>query len=188
METEGSRKERFISVDIEASGPIPGEYSMLALGACEVANLASTFYVELKPINQNFVPAALAVSSLNLDVLAAEGQDPAAAMGSFRDWLRGILAPDESAVFVGFNASFDWSFVNWYFYHLLGENPFGFAPLDVKSYYMGLIGCGWEETKSSRIRQEFQPGKPGDHNALADAQAQAEMFERMRASGAERGR
>jgi hypothetical protein len=47
---------------------------------------------------------------------------------------------------------------------------------------MGLIGCSWEDTKSSRIRPEFQPAKPGGHNALADARAQAEMFEKMRAA------
>ena len=68
----------------------------------------------------------------------------------------------------------------------MGENPFGFAPLDVKSYYMGLTGCSWEETKSSRIRQEFQPARAGDHNALNDARAQAEMFEKMLAAAPRR--
>jgi hypothetical protein len=69
------------------------------------------------------------------------------------------------------------------FHRFLGENPFGFAPLDIKSYYMGLTSCSWAETKSSRIRAEYQPAKPGSHNALADARAQAEMFEKMLASG-----
>jgi hypothetical protein len=27
-------KEIFVSVDVEASGPIPGKYSMLSIGAC----------------------------------------------------------------------------------------------------------------------------------------------------------
>ena len=51
-------KELFISVDIEASGPVPGTYSMLALGACVVTNCQDRFYVELKPISQASVPAA----------------------------------------------------------------------------------------------------------------------------------
>ena len=72
--------------------------------------------------------------------------------------------------------------MNWYFIHFLKDNPFGFAPLDIKSYYMGLTGCSWEDTKSSRIQPEFQPAKAGDHNALNDARAQGEMFEKMRAS------
>jgi hypothetical protein len=45
---------------------------------------------------------------------------------------------------------------------------------------LGLVGCSWEDTRSSRIRPEFQPATPGDHNALTDALAQAEMFEKMR--------
>jgi ribonuclease T len=64
----------------------------------------------------------------------------------------------------------------------LGENPFGFAALDIKSYYMGLSGCDWEDTRSSRIRSEFQPVQAGDHHALTDSRAQAEMFEKMQAA------
>lgn len=43
-------KEVFISVDIEASGPIPGEYSLLSIGACMVDNPDESFYAELKPV------------------------------------------------------------------------------------------------------------------------------------------
>ena len=31
-----AKKEVFISVDIEASGPIPGEYDLLSIGMCLV--------------------------------------------------------------------------------------------------------------------------------------------------------
>ena len=43
----------------------------------------------------------------------------------------------ETSVFVGFNAPFDWSFVNYYFHRFLGHNPFGFTAVDIKAYYMG---------------------------------------------------
>src|SRR5438552_192307 len=36
-------EEVYISVDIEASGPIPGEYSLLSLGACVVCKMSETF-------------------------------------------------------------------------------------------------------------------------------------------------
>ncbi len=132
-------------------------------------------------LNENAVPEALKVSGFELAKLAGAGEKPEVALARFRDW---VVAASAGArpVFVGFNAGFDWSFVNWYFIRFLGENPFGFAPLDVKSYYMGLTGCSWEDTKSSRIRAEFQPVKAGDHNALADARAQAEMFGKMMAA------
>ncbi len=176
-----AKGECLISVDIETAGPIPGEYSMLSLGACVVGRRDEGFYAELKPLNSNAVPDALKVTGFNLTELGRTGERPEDAMGKLRAWVASVSV-DTSPIFVGFNAGFDWSFVNWYFHRFLGENPFGFAPLDIKSYYMGLTGCSWAETKSSRIRAEYQPAKPGNHNALTDAQAQAEIFEKMLAS------
>lgn len=175
------KNERFISVDVETSGPIPGDYSMLSLGACITDAPDDNFYIEIKPLNNNAIPEALKVTGFDLAVLAKAGEHPHDAMLKLTAWVKNVAAGG-TPVFVGFNAGFDWSFVNWYFIHFTGENPFGFAPLDIKSYYMGLVGCVWEDTKSSRIRTEFQPTKPGNHNALTDAQAQAEMFEKMRAA------
>jgi DNA polymerase III epsilon subunit-like protein len=177
-----TKMERFISVDVETSGPIPGDYSMLSLGACVVGDRDESFYVEIKPLNDNAIPDALKVSGFDMAKLAETGETPERTMAKLAAWVK-TVAGDGKPVFVGLNAGFDWSFVNWYFVHFTGGNPFGFAPLDIKSYYMGLIGCGWEDTKSSSMRPEFQPGKPGDHNALTDAKAQAEMFEKLRAAG-----
>lgn len=174
-----SDRDCLVSIDVECSGPIPGDYSMLSLGACVVGRRDETFYVEVQPLNDRAVPAALQVTGFDLAQLRITGQQPQQAMTSFQDWVdqvSGAVKP----VFVGFNAGFDWSFVNWYFHHFLGDNPFGPAPLDIKSYYMGRSGCRWEDTKSSRLPTEFQPSKPGTHHALADAQAQAEIFEKMR--------
>jgi DNA polymerase III epsilon subunit-like protein len=171
----------YISVDIETSGPIPADFSLLSLGACVVARPEEAIYLEFKPLNENVVPEALCVSGLDMARLALQGQGPRDAMQKFAEWIA-TAAANQKPVFVGLNAGFDWSFVNWYFIHFCGENPFGFAPLDIKAYYMGLIGCSWEETKSSRIRPEFQPMQSGDHHALNDARAQGEMFTKMRAA------
>ena len=172
--------ECFISVDVETSGPIPGEYSMLSLGACVVGNSEEGFYIEIKPLNDNAIPDALKVSGFDMVTLAKTGETPEVAMAKLAAWVK-KAAGDWKPVFIGFNAGFDWSFVNWYFIHFTRENPFGFAPLDIKSYYMGLIGCGWQDTKSSRIRPEFQPAKPGDHDALNNAQERRpRMFAKMK--------
>ena len=173
-----NKSEVFISVDVEASGPIPGDYSMLSLGAYVVGGQDQGFYVEIKPLNTNAVPEAMKVTGFDLTKLIVTGEEPADAMQKLAAWVIAV-AGNGKPVFVGFNAGFDWSFVNWYFIHFLKDNPFGFAPLDVKSYYMGLTGVSWEDTKSSRIRQEFQPTNPGDHNALNDARVQGEMFVKM---------
>src|SRR5690349_16435896 len=108
---------------------------MLSLGAVVVDDPKQTFYVELKPTNDQFVPDAMKVVGRTLQEFAEKGRDPKDAMLAFRDWLR-LVAKTGKPVFVGFNGAFDWAFVNFYFHHHLGENPFGFGGIDIKSYYM----------------------------------------------------
>jgi len=53
----------YVSVDIEADGPIPGDYSMISFGAVVVEPaLDRTFSGRCKPISEQWVPEALAVS------------------------------------------------------------------------------------------------------------------------------
>jgi DNA polymerase III epsilon subunit-like protein len=175
----GKVREVYISVDIEAAGPVPSAFSMLSLGAVVVDDPKKTFYVELKPVSDKFVPEAMKVFGRTLQDFAKKGRDPKGAMTAFRDWLVSV-AKEAKPVFVGFNATFDWAFVNFYFYQYLGENPFGFGGIDIKSYYMGMMGCEWEDTRSSHISSELKGPSPHTHNALDDAVEQAEMFKRMR--------
>ncbi len=173
-------KEIFVSVDIEASGPIPGKYSMLSIGACVASNPAEQFSCFLKPISQEFVPAALEVTGLSLERLREEGLEPGEAMVQFRAWVESLADADQRVVFVGFNASFDWSFVNYYFHLFLGENPFGIAALDIKSMYFGTSECAWKSTRSSEIEKVVNPENSGNHDALDDAVYQAELFNLIR--------
>jgi ribonuclease T len=169
-------REHFISVDVEASGPIPGEYSLLTIGACSVDDDSKTFYAQLKPLNRNAVPEALAVTGLSLEQLERHGQAPSDAMTAFAAWIEGTALKDGKPVFVGLNAPFDWSFVNYYFLKFTGQNPFGFAALDIKALYMGATGCMWSQTGSSQIAKRVKPKLKGTHNALDDALYQAELF------------
>ena len=82
----------YIMVDIESDGPIPGDYSMISIGAVVVdANLDKTFYARLKPISEKYVPEALAVSGFtrNETLLFDE---PYLAMMDFKNWLQQKLA------------------------------------------------------------------------------------------------
>ena len=175
-----NKNEVFISVDVETSGPIPGEYSLLTIGAVNVYEERQTFECTLRPLNRNADPKALEVTGLSLDDLDRTGLAPQEAMGRFDSWLTELLGTDDSAVFVGFNAPFDWSFINYYFHRFAGKNPFGFAALDIKAYYMGATGCSWQETRSSSIASKLNPQRTGNHNALDDALYQAELFRLMR--------
>ena len=171
-------EELYISVDVETSGPIPGRYSMLSLGACLVGAPEVAFYVELCPAGTDVNPEAMKVSKLDIKYLEKNGKKAGVAMTEFRDWIKSE-SKGRKPVFVGFNACFDWQFVNWYFHAYLGENPFGFAGIDIKAYYMGMAGVAWSKTSSRQLPPEFQPDIPQTHNALDDARAQASIFQKM---------
>jgi DNA polymerase III epsilon subunit-like protein len=175
-----AEREVFISVDVETAGPIPGEYSLLSIGACHVDDFARTFACELKPLNRNSDPKALEVTGLSLDTLEQRGLLPEEAMQRFEVWLGDFVQPDSKPVFVGLNAPFDWSFVNYYFHRFLGRNPFGFTALDIKAFYMGSTGCRWSDTRSSSMAKTLKPRRTGNHQALHDAQYQAELFRLIR--------
>jgi DNA polymerase III epsilon subunit-like protein len=174
------KHEIFLSVDVETSGPIPGEYSMLTIGACNVDKPEQVFSCALKPISLNADPKAMEVTGLSLDTLASEGLPPEVAMKQFQDWVAEVAGEDGTPVFVGLNAPFDWSFVNYYFHRFLQSNPFGFAALDIKALYMGATGSSWADTRSSQMAAQLKPKSSGDHQALHDAQYQAELFRLVR--------
>jgi ribonuclease T len=173
-------REIFVSVDVETAGPIPGEYSLLTIGACDVYRDERTFACDLKPITRNADPKALEVTGLSLDELERKGLAPPDAMAGFAEWLQELSRDGGTLVFVGLNAPFDWSFVNYYFHQFLGVNPFGFSALDIKAYYMGATGCRWDETRSSLMASALNPSLKGDHLALHDARYQAELFRLIR--------
>ena len=171
--------EIYISVDVETSGPVPGEYSLLSVGACLVQDTAESIYIELQPDSIHHDAEALAVTGLSLEYLQQNGVPPIIAMKHLYEWICLVKKAEMKVIFVGLNAPFDWSFINYYFHKYLGDNPFGYTAIDIKAYYMGLTGCSWAETKSSRMSAKFQPISYPSHNALDDARFQAELFSLM---------
>jgi ribonuclease T len=171
--------ETFISVDIEASGPVPGEYSMLSLGACLVGETTQTFYVEIKPITRNYQPEALAVAGFDLGELARLGVEPARAMAQFEEWLAYVTPRGQQPIFVAYPLAFDWMFVAYYFHRFLNRNPFGISGVDVKSFYAGMMGTAWTASRKGDMEPEFAADMPLTHNAREDAVVQAELFARL---------
>ena len=90
----------YIMVDIESDGPIPGDYSMICFGAIVVEpSLDRSFYGRLKPISEQWVPDALAVSgftrgeTLNFD-------EPKIVMEQFASWIT-LNSSDRPYLYLG---------------------------------------------------------------------------------------
>jgi hypothetical protein len=103
------------------------------------------------------------------------------------DWLESLPG---QPVFVAYPLSFDFVFVFWYLTRFTGENPFGHAGIDVRSYAMALLGRAWRESGKVQMPQEWFDPLPHTHKALEDALAQGALFCNMLAErvamGAER--
>jgi DNA polymerase III epsilon subunit-like protein len=154
-------------VDVEADGPIPGDYSMVCLGAIVVEpQLTRTFYGQLRPISERWVPEALKVSGFTRErVLGFD--EPAQVMQAFADWLASLSST--RLVFISDNNGFDWQFVNWYFHHFLGKNPFGFSSQNLGSLYKGLARSMFVNFKHLRKTSH-------SHHPVDDARGNAEAL------------
>jgi hypothetical protein len=161
-------------VDIESDGPIPGDYSMICFGAVIVEpGLTRSFYGQLRPISERFIPKALAVSGFSREQCEAF-DEPRSVMERFRDWLiencRGRL------LFISDNNGFDWQFVNWYFHHFVGANPFGHSSSNLGSLYKGLMKDMFVNFKHLRKTRHT-------HHPVDDARGNAEALLQMKTLG-----
>jgi DNA polymerase III epsilon subunit-like protein len=141
-----------------------------------VDNPACGFYVELQPVTGNAIPGSLAISDLSLEDLRQNGLPPVQALQRFEAWLHTAVSAEQRPVFIALNAPFDWMFVNDYFHRYLKRNPFGHSALDIKAFYMGLAGTRWARTSMRYLAARYLEGRKLTHNALRDAQDQAELF------------
>jgi hypothetical protein len=164
----------YVMVDVEADGPIPGDYSMICLGAVIVEpELDRRFSGRLRPISDQFVPEALQVSGFSREQTLAF-DDPATVMAAFRDWV--VQQCRGRARFISDNNGFDWQFVNWYFHHFLGSNPFGYSSANLGSLYKGLMKDTFVNFK--HLRKTKHTHNPVD-DALGNAEALLEMKETL---------
>lgn len=176
----------FFSVDVEASGTLPGFFDLLSIGAVTVARRrgeyavgAHEFYVELQPVRGTFNPASMEVNGLDLKRLANEGLPPAEAAARFAAFVKAVCPRRDPPVFVGYCANFDWAFVNDLFHRAGIPNPFGYKALDLRSMAYGVFQYDWSRIGQTRLLQllELPPLGPGEaHHALADARHQAKML------------
>ena len=175
----------YFCIDIEASGPVPGLYNMVSLGAVPVVRREGRWvptdqdlYLLFRPVNDGFDEAAMAIHGISRQEMEEHGEDPKAAMRTLREWALEHCEPRAARpVFVGHNAVFDWSYVNYYYVATGEENPFGWKALDTKALAMGRLQLQWFDTHKEMLEKRLPALGPMDqarvHRADYDARYQS---------------
>ncbi len=175
-----SKPEIYVSTDIEMDGPIPGPYSMLSLGAAAFSadkNLLDTFSVNLETLpGASTHPDTMAWWETQPEAWAAariDPQPPVDAIKAFDEWVRSLPG---RPVFVAYPAASDFLFIQWYLFTYIGESPFGYRALDMRSYAMAVLKQPFHESGKEHVPQEWLEPNPLTHVALDDAINQGRWF------------
>ena len=172
--------EIYISIDIEADGPIPGPHSMLSIGAAAYTAdkvLASTFSANLEALpGAQPHPKTAQWWAMHPEAWAACRKDqepPERAMTRFVTWIRTL---EGKPVFVAYPAGFDFLFVYWYLMKFVGESPFSHSALDIKSFAMAVLKTNYRDSTKRNMPTRWFDDLPHTHIALSDAIEQGALF------------
>jgi len=180
----------YCCIDIEASGPVPALYDIVSLGAVAVTkqpsgkhalSKAAPFYVEFAPQGGLHDPGAMAVHGLTKAHLETAGVPLAEGLTRLNAWAESQRkSPADRLVFVGHNAAFDWSFVNYAYVRTGVPSPWGWKALDTKALAMGVLGLDWFDTNKERLAELIPALGDQDetqvHRADYDALYQAKIL------------
>lgn len=165
-------------VDVEATGPIPGTYSMIELGAAVVKRGESqTFYVRFLPLyDAAFDENAMKFMDWRREELEKhpDAVPVVKGMRQFENWIK-LVSPDYPR-FISDNNGFDWQFVNYYFHMYANSNPFGHSSTNLGSLYKGWVNDPRKNFKHLRKTKH-------DHNPVNDALGNVEALLSMMDKG-----
>jgi hypothetical protein len=148
---------------------------MVSFGAVIVeAGLQRTFYAELKPISDIWLPDALAISGFSREQ-SMKFPDPRDAMQNFELWLNNNI--EGRPILWADNNSFDAGFLNYYFWKYLNRNPFGWSSSNIGSLYRGIMGD--INANFTHLRETRHTHNPVD-DAKGNAEALLKMFAMMK--------
>jgi hypothetical protein len=158
-------------VDVEANGPIPGDYSMTEIGVIRMdkdLEHAPWFHGKFQPLpGANWDPNAYLVVKYD-HAHAMTFRDPLGEMEQLDRFIKENNRGN-NPMLVSDNNGFDAMFVAWYFHHFLGRNPFGHSSMNLGSLYKGLVRTTRENFKHLRVTRHT-------HNPVDDARGNAEAL------------
>ena len=175
-----TKPEIYISTDVETDGPIPGPHSMLSFGCAAYwpdKTLVSTYSANLERLpGAQGHPKTMAWWETQKPAWEVHRKDcvnPEQAMQGCLQWLKALPG---IPVFVAFPVTFDFMFMQWYFFRFTGTSPFAHAGIDMRTLAMALLNTDWTHTTKNELPAEWFDPLPHTHVALEDALEQGAMF------------
>jgi DNA polymerase III alpha subunit (gram-positive type) len=172
--------EIYVSTDVETDGPIPGPHSMLSFASAAYTaekQLLSTFSANLELLDGAVGhPSTMSWWKERwhlYEVTRVDVESPEAALQRYVTWIKQLPG---KPVFVAYPAGFDFTFMYWYLIKFVGESPFSFSALDIKSYAAALLKCEYRQASKRNMPKEWFDPMPHTHIALDDAIEQGAMF------------
>jgi len=95
-------------------------------------------------------------------------------MNNFDQWIESNIK--DKPIFISDNNGFDWQFINYYFHHFLGKNPFGYSSANLGSLYKGLVKDTFKNFK--HLRKTIHTHNPVD-DVIGNAEALLHMKNEM---------
>lgn len=168
------KKMTNIVIDVEADGPAPGLYSMVSFGAVIIEpGLGRTFYGKCRPLPEaDWISTSLGVSGHTREETLGF-MDPADTMDSFDKWLQ-LNSYKTRPIFWSDNNSFDWQFINYYFWRFLGRNPFGWSSKNINNIVQGIYRDA-RSKEFKKIQRKYSITKH-THHPVDDAKRNAEAM------------
>ena len=178
--------EVFISGDVETDGPAPGINSMLSAGLVAFTLRKGI----LSEWEGNFMPLRDAVQDIKTmrnfwdkepEAWAACRTNPQPAevlMPSMKAWVdhtKSFHPKGKMPVFCAYPAGFDFTFIYWYSIKFLGESPFGFQAMDMKTYMQASRRVPFRQATKKHMPKRWFDGNKHPHIALDDAREQAHL-------------
>lgn len=179
----------YVSVDIEADGPIPSQNSMLSLGAAMLdynySLMPDAFHVNLLPrsdaVQDPDTMAWWAKNQKAYEEATKDAINPREAMRRFANWMNQStlsLGFDKPRLtLVGYPITYDFMWVYDYTIRYLGRSPFSFSGLDIKTLMSAVGGMSYKDAVKSSLPKDFRKKLPKHtHKADEDAIEQALIF------------
>jgi hypothetical protein len=160
--------------DVETDGQIIGKHSIICFGVVKLTpELDTTFYGQMKPISDLYVPETIAISGFSREQ-HEKFNKPYDVMIAFADWLKAHSVG--RPILISDNNGYDASWINYYFHIYYGKNPFGWSSRRIGDLYCGMMKDTWASWKKLRITKH-------SHNPIDDAMGNAEALLKMKEMG-----